>query len=100
MYGSAIALELLPHSSVSALSWHPATGCLVSSAEDGVIVLWEWPWDAPASEQQAASPPQPVHRLSIEGCEVLCLRPSADGTALFCGLDDGGIALLANVPPA
>ena len=30
-----------------------------------------------------------------EGVEILCIMPSADGTALFCGLDDGSLALLA-----
>ena len=32
-----------------------------------------------------------------EGAEVCCIRPSADGTALFCGLDDGRVALLSDV---
>ena len=32
-----------------------------------------------------------------EGAEVCCIRPSADGTALFCGLDDGRVALLSEL---
>lgn len=49
-------------------------------------------------------PSRQVHSLAVvdpsDGdpvarVEVVCLTPSADGTALFCGLDDGNIALLS-----
>jgi len=55
-------------------------------------------------QASALSPPRQVHSLAVvdpsDGdpvarVEVVCLTPSADGTALFCGLDDGNIALLS-----
>ena len=51
--------------------------------------------DSPAADVEAARVEPPlVQTLTLEGCEVLCIGPSADGTALFCGLDDGSLALI------
>ena len=41
-----------------------------------------------------------VQSLNLDHCEVLCVAASADGTALFCGLDDGGLAVLAPGAPS
>ena len=83
--------------SVSALGWHLASGCLATGGEDGTVHLW----DVAAFDEAASQPPtaseklaEIVQTLNIEHCEVLCLVPSADGTALFCGLDDGSLAVL------
>ena len=84
--------------SVSALGWHLASGCLATGAEDGTVHLWDVAaFDEAASQPPSASEKKPaeiVQTLNIEHCEVLCLVPSADGTALFCGLDDGSLAVL------
>ena len=79
--------------SVSSLGWHLASGCLATGAEDGAVHLWDVSAleDAPAQQADKA---ELVSSLNIEHCEVLCIVPSADGTALFCGLDDGSFALL------
>ena len=78
--------------SVSALGWHLASGCLATGAEDGSVHLW----DVSAFDDVSGARAQAelVQTLSIDHCEILCIAPSADGTALFCGLDDGTFALL------
>ena len=93
---SGACLQMLPtHGcSVSALGWHLASGCLATGGEDGTVHLWDvsaYDEALPAHQQPAA---ELVQSLNIEHSEVLCIVPSADGTALFCGLDDGSFALL------
>ena len=80
---------------VSAMSWHIASHCLATGTEDGTVSLWDTATlegEAPELRQIHSLPldqPQGLH------VEVVCLTPSADGTALFCGLDDGNIVLLS-----
>ena len=65
---------------------------LATGAEDGSVHLW----DVSAFDDVSGARAQAelVQTLSIDHCEILCIAPSADGTALFCGLDDGTFALL------
>ena len=57
-------------------------------------------WDVAAFDEPAATGAtrEPaaalVQSVNIDHSEVMCIVPSADGTALFCGLDDGSFALL------
>ena len=60
-------------------------------------------WDVSSFEDSAPSSrgggarearAEVVQTLHLEHSEVLCIVPSADGTALVCGLDDGSFALL------
>ena len=100
-----VCLQVLTshESSVSALGWHMSSSSLATGAEDGVILLWSV---AALEEALTAGGPSAVagsgaccslaQSLRIEGCEVLCIAASADGTALFAGLDDGSFALLAS----
>ena len=79
--------------SVSAVGWHLASGCIATGGEDGTVHLW----DVSAFDEAgkgAAAEAELVQSLNLEHCEVLCIVPSADGTAIFCGLDDGSCALL------
>ena len=104
---------------ISALSWHLASGFLTTGSEDGIVRLWDtqhrnqrdlsqWnpsqPWSSGERMSRSQTPSGAtmslVQSMTINGsdmtcAEVLCLAPSADGTALFCGLDDGSIALIA-----
>ena len=93
---SGACLQVLPRHgcSVSALGWHLASGCLATGGEDGTVHLWDAGAldDVPSGGQ--LPPVELVQTLNIEHSEVLCIVPSADGTALFCGLDDGSFALL------
>ena len=86
-------------SSVSALGWLPASGCLATGAEDGIINLWDISGledGGGGGAELSAAGEVLLQTVRIEHCEVLCIAPSADGTAIFCGLDDGGFALLAS----
>ena len=85
-------------SSVAAIGWHLASGCLATGAEDGTIHLWDASGvDGPrGGADMAPEPPRVVQSLCIEHCEILCITPSADGTALFCGLEEGSMALLSS----
>ena len=96
-------------SGVSSMGWHLASGCLATGAEDGVVRLWdaaafEYPdgtTQRGASAEVLGGELRCVLSLEVAGGdgtqgEVLALAPSADGTALFCGLDDGTVALLAS----
>ena len=71
---------------------------VVGLAADGTVHLWDVSAfdDAPSTAARDARA-EVVQTLNIEHCEVLCIVPSADGTALFCGLDDGRVALLSDV---
>jgi WD40 repeat protein len=99
--GACLCVMQAHESSVSAIGWHPSSGCLATGAEDGIVHLW----DVSALEESPGHPGpgavgeikpcRLVQTLCIEHSEVLCLATSADGTAIFCGLDDGAIALLA-----
>ena len=92
-HGTCVRVLSMHTAAVSALGWHPASGCLATGDEDGFVLLWE-----PAALERAASDAPPVQTLCIEHSEVLAICSSADGTALFCGLDDGRVGLLA--PPS
>ena len=85
-------------SSVAAIGWHLASGCLATGAEDGTIHLWDASGvdGARGGADMAPEPPRVVQSLCIEHCEILCITPSADGTALFCGLEEGSMALLSS----
>jgi WD40 repeat protein len=92
--GACLQVLRLHECSVSALGWHLASGCLATGAEDGKVHLWDVSAFDEAGGGDAAA--ELVQSLSIEHCEVLCIVPSADGTALFCGLDDGSFALIGS----
>ena len=94
--GSGACLQVLQqhNCSVSTLGWHLASGCLATGAEDGTVHLWDVSSFDDAAAGGAPAAAEIVQTLNIEHCEVLCMAPSADGTALFCGLDDGNFALL------
>ena len=85
---------------VCAISLHHASGCLVTGSEDGTVGVWdtiglEAGGDEPPPEPQLVGPKLTLaHEDDGTHAEVLTIVPSADGTALFCGLDDGNIALL------
>ena len=89
--------------SVSSLGWHLASGCLATGGEDGKVHLW----DVSALEDRTGggggggggggdvalvdhAVPELVRTVDMDHSEVLCIIPSADGTALFCGLDVRG----------
>ena len=98
---------------VHALGWHHASGCLAAGAEDGTVTLWAvGPIEAAhadgilpgeGAEGDGARLARRVHSVVVRGqddeiAEVLCMAPSADGTALLCGLDDGSLVLLGHGP--
>ncbi|KAL1526114.1 hypothetical protein AB1Y20_014843 [Prymnesium parvum] len=105
--GSCVSVIQAHNSGVSAIGWHPASGCLATGAEDGMVRLW----DAAALEyadgtqkgttEGLGTAMQCVFSLEVAGsdgtqAEILALAQSADGTALFCGLDDGTVSLLTS----
>ena len=92
--GACLSVLNAHESYVSALGWHLASGCLATGAEDGVVNLWDVSAleDCRLDESPAVTL---VSALCVQHSEVLCLASSADGTALFCGLDDGSFAVLA-----
>eukprot|EP00966_Prymnesium_polylepis_P331406 7386959-Prymnesium_polylepis.2 len=88
------------------MGWHHLSGCLATGAEDGMLKLWDAAGFESSDGTRGAAEPHGnelrcVHSLEVVGGdgtqgEVLALAPSADGTALFCGLDDGTVALLTS----
>jgi len=104
--GTCLAVLREHSSNVHALGWHHSSGCLATGAEDGIVHLWDLTsLDQVQPEQQVnisetAAALRPIQSLNIEHCEILCITPSADGTALFCGLEDGTFAVLGHEPKA
>jgi WD40 repeat protein len=87
---------------VCAIGQHLASGCLATGSEDGAVRLWDTAALTDPDEPPAETP-RCVNALELKhddgtDAEVLSIVPSADGTALFCGLDDGCIALLGDAP--
>ena len=102
-HGACLKVLLDHESNVHALGWHHYSCCLATGAEDGVINLWdvstlEQTQRGGAGAADVLEELHPAQSLSIEHCEILCITPSADGIALFCGLEDGTIAVLGRPP--
>ena len=96
---------------VSAATWYLAYSLLATGGEDGSVILWDVSQlEAAACDRRSnvgrmlgsnSAQMVRVGELTVSAtddvpAEIVCLAPSADGTALFCGLDDGSVAILGS----
>merc|ERR1712070_806908 len=83
-------------------SWNTARAYRCSMTMKAVLRRSGGTWRVVAStlEQRVSDGtvecPVNVQTLRLEGLEILCITPSADGTALLCGMEDGSLILLAS----